>query len=108
MFTNELSQMLETTKSLKPFVKKLTYLYDTLIVPNGLNFNLVITKTHEFWLNRNKLSKLFGIFKLIDQFPEVSQTLKASVKNLISGNSLGQLPSSLQKSASGVLWEGWA
>ena len=62
-----------------------------MIVPNKLNFNLVISKTYEFWLNRKKLSKLFGIFKLIEQFPEVSESLKECVKKLISGNSLGPI-----------------
>ena len=64
--------MLEVTKSLRPFAKKLSYLYNKLIVPNNLNFNMVISKTYEFWINRKKISKLFGIFKLIEKYPEVS------------------------------------
>jgi hypothetical protein len=61
--------MLDTTNSLKSFASKLEFLHDKFIMPNNINFSLVISKTHEFWLNRNKLSKLFGVFKLIEKYP---------------------------------------
>lgn len=65
IFTNELSNMLDTTTSIKSFVNRLEFLYEKFILPNNLNFSLVISKTHEFWLNRVKLSKLFGVFKIL-------------------------------------------
>lgn len=61
--------MLDTTHSLKAFADKLEFLYEKFIIPNNLNFNLTVSKTHEFWLNRNKLSKLFGVFKIIEKYP---------------------------------------
>lgn len=61
--------MLDTTKSIKSFIGKLEFLYEKFILPNNLNFSLVISKTHEFWLNKNKLSKLFGLFKILESYP---------------------------------------
>lgn len=46
IFTNELSHMLDTTTSIKSFVNRLEYLYEKFILPNNLNFSLVISKTH--------------------------------------------------------------
>lgn len=83
--------MLDTSKSLKSFVSKLEFLYEKFIQPNNLNFSLVISKTHEFWLNRNKLSKLFGVFKIIEKYPELNASLKDSINTLIEGNNLGPI-----------------
>ena len=46
IFTNEVSNMLDTTSSLKAFVGKLEFLYEKFIQPNNINFSLVISKTH--------------------------------------------------------------
>jgi hypothetical protein len=83
VFTNEISNMLDETKSLQSFANKLQFLYGKFIQPNNINFNLVISKTHEFWLNRNKLSKLFGVFKLIEKYPELDTSLRSCIKSLI-------------------------
>lgn len=91
IFTNEVSNMLDTTSTLKSFVSKLEFLYEKFIQPNNINFSLVISKTHEFWLNRNKLSKLFGVFKLIEKYPELNAALKSSIKVLVEGNNLGPI-----------------
>ena len=69
----------------------LNYLYANFIEPDNLDFSLVISKTHEFWVNKTKLAKLFGIFKLIKKHPLLSQTLKTHIKNLIEGNTLGPI-----------------
>lgn len=91
IFTNEISHMLDTTHNLKSFADKLEFLYEKFIVPNNLNFNLTVSKTHEFWLNRNKLSKLFGVFKIIEKYPELNTSLKKSIHSLIEGNNLGPI-----------------
>lgn len=65
IFTNELSRLIVESKTLKPFVNGLNKLYNEFIVPLNINFNLVISKTHDLFVHKVKLEKLFGILKLL-------------------------------------------
>ena len=66
-------------------------MYDKFIGPDDLDMRLIISKTYDFWMNRDKLSKLFGIFKVIEKHPSLKEVLKKSIKNLIDGNTLGPI-----------------
>lgn len=83
--------MVKNTKNLKSFIHGLNLLYTTFIEPDNLSLNLAISKTHEFWVNKVKLSKLFGILKLIQKHPDLSEMLQKHIQQLIEGNSLGPI-----------------
>jgi hypothetical protein len=67
-------------------------LYNEFIAPLGINFNLVISKTHELFVHKVKLEKLFGIMKLLQlnenkpYFELLGPTLRGHIDNLLKGN----------------------
>jgi hypothetical protein len=62
-----LSRLIVESRKLKPFVNGLNKLYNEFILPMNLNFNLVISKTHDLFVHKVKLEKLFGILKLLQE-----------------------------------------
>lgn len=63
--TDCLQKLLEVKPDIGTFTNHLEHLFVTVLQPNNLNLNTVISKTHEFWINKSKVFKLFGYFKKI-------------------------------------------
>ena len=55
VYFNELSHLLTAAKTKKGVVKGLNELYNKCIQPYNLNFSLLISKNHEFYVNKGKL-----------------------------------------------------
>lgn len=91
VFFSELSHLLDSVQTKLGIAKGLNALYGRCIAPYGLNISLVISKNYEFYVNKNKLEKLFGIFKLVSDNPILNETLNSHIKGLISGNTLGPI-----------------
>lgn len=91
VFFTELSYLLDTVKTKFGIAKGLNALYDRLIQPYDLSLSLVISKNYEFYINKHKLEKLFGIFKLVADHSALSQTLNTHIKGMLSGNTLGPI-----------------
>lgn len=52
---------------------------------------LLITKNHEFYVNKHKLEKIFGIFELISKHTDLDPLLKQSIESMLTGNKLGPI-----------------
>jgi hypothetical protein len=83
--------LLNIAKSKDGIVKGLNLLYNTFIAPENLNFSLVISKNYDFYINKNKLEKIFGVFKLIANNDQLNHMLKSYISNMLSGNTLGPI-----------------
>lgn len=91
VFFIELNYLLDKTHKKINIVNCLNKLYEQFIAPNGLNFSLVLSKSHEFYLHKNKLEKLFGVLKLVQDNPQINQNLKEAIVQLLSRNKLGPI-----------------
>lgn len=91
VFFSELSYLLDSVQTKLGIAKGLNALYGRCIAPYDLNISLVISKNFEFYVNKHKLEKLFGIFKLVSDHPVLNETLNRHIKGLISGNTLGPI-----------------
>mgnify|MGYP003692490801 CR=1 FL=1 len=65
--TNELIRVVESTKNVKVFEKALNTLYEKMVKPHDIDFNFLISKIHELWVNREKLAKLFALLKMVEE-----------------------------------------
>lgn len=90
-FFNELSYLLDNVKTKYGVAIGLNTLYNKLIAPYDLSFSLVISKNYEFYMNKHKLEKLFGIFKLVSNHSALSETLNTHITGMLSGNTLGPI-----------------
>lgn len=61
--TNSILQLVDNNVNIKVFANNFVYLFEEIILQNQIDFNQMISQTHEFWQNKNKTNKLFGYLK---------------------------------------------
>jgi hypothetical protein len=63
--TNNLIKLVDSHPKIGDFMNSLLYLFESTILPNNLDLNTVISKTHQFWGKHSNIFKLYGYFKKI-------------------------------------------
>lgn len=84
---------MDSQPNIGTFMNSLLYLFENSININKLELNTIISKTHEFWHNRQKVFKLFGYFKkIVTEYRAVAPEIMLTVLDrLIVENKLGPI-----------------